>query len=911
MPDWKPEILRRLAPLNLALTREAEIADELSQHVEDRYQELLSRGVTFEAAQRAALEELKDEDRLARDLRPVERQLYREPIAPGSEEPNFVEGILQDVRYAVRMLRKSPGFTAVAILTLALGIGATTAIFSVVDATLLHPLPYPRSEQLVRLMDNLPGAGTQDVGMSVPEWQDLQRSGVFEYVSPDFFANSNLTGSNQPTRTRFLGVAPNYFALLRVKPQLGRSFNAEDHSPGFLTEAVISDALWKQAFGSDPNILDRSIRIDNDLYRVIGVMPPGFHDPGRTSEERNIEIWGGTGFSAAPFPNPPLRNVRFLPGAIARLKTGLTIAAAQSRVDALVATLQKQFPDAYPQKSAWTVRLVPLKESVVGNVRQSLILLLGAVALVLLIGCVNIANLLLARSSARGREFAIRQSLGAARKRLIRQLLTESLLLSLLGGAAGLAVLFYVKGFLLQMIPETLPRLSEVSINWTVLFIALVASLIAGAAFGLAPALQTARLDLTHMLKLEGRGATGSGQQSRTRRLLVVTEFAFSLVLMIAASLLLRSFWDLATVHLGFVPQGVMMVRIWLPVPNDPRTDIYGTPAQESPFLRELLRRGRTLPGVEEIALGNSSAIPLNHAPLRFPLILEGSDAQSDRPLLVEGSFVTPGYFDVLGIPLLSGRAFTELDNENAPLVVLVNQSFTRTYWPNEGAVGKRLKLGAAASPWVTVIGVVADTRTESLAEESTPQVYAPLYKGRSKDLAIFLRGQIDPAAIPRQLREQVQAVNPELPVFGAETLNEVLSVSLSERRFSMEVVGLFALTALLLAGIGIYGVISYIVSERTHEIGIRLTLGAQKANIMQMVLRQGLGLATAGAAIGLIGALVVSHLMVGLLYGVSPADPLTFVSVTIVLTVVALVACYIPARRAMRVDPMVALRYE
>jgi predicted permease len=820
----------------------------------------------------------------------------------------FIENLLQDLRYAMRLFAKSPGFAAVAILTMALGIGATTAIFSVVDATLLHPLSYPQPEQLVRIQDDLPGVGALDAGMSEPEWKDLQRSGIFQYVSPEGGGSVNLTGASQPARIAFLTVAPNYLALLGVKPELGRWFDPEDQTPGFTLEVLISHGLWKRTFGGDPQILGRSLRLDNDVYHVIGVMPAGFHDPGRTTEQRNTELWAAAGFAAAPAP-PPLRSSRIFLGVIARLKPGLTIAAAQSQLDALVASLQKQFPADYPLESAWRARLVPLKESVVGDVHQPLLMLLGAVGLVLLIGCVNVANLQLARASARGREMAIRRALGAARARLVRQLLTESLLLSLFGGITGLTILFCTKRFLLSVVPDSLPRLNDISINWSALLFALVASVVAGAIFGLAPALQAGRLDLTNALKVEGRGTTGSGEQARTRRILVVTEFALSLVLMIAAGLLLRSFWDLFNVPLGFEPENVMAVRMWLPVPNDPKTDIYGTASDEAPFIREILRRGRTLPGVKEIAVGGIESIPLNHGRNLMSLSLEGRDTGSDQRPLVEGSTVTPEYFSLLGIPVLRGRLFSDMDSENAPKVVVVNEAFARTCWPNENPLGKHLKLGRTTTPWNTVVGIIADARTESLEQASVPQIYRSLYQTPGKELAIFLRGGLDPAAIPEQVRQQVQSVDPELPVFGGVTLSEVVSGSLSQRRFSMEMVLLFALTALLLAGLGIYGTISYVVSERTHEIGIRLALGAETGEILRMILRQGLELAIAGATVGLVGALIVSHLMTGLLYAVTPTDPLTFVGVTTVLTSVALAACYMPARRATKVEPMLALR--
>lgn len=825
----------------------------------------------------------------------------------------------RDIRYALRMLGNAPGFTTIAVLTIALGIGATTAIFSVVHATLLHPLPFPRPQELVSIEDNLQGAGAHDVGMSQPEWQDLQHSGVFEYVSPAWFDENNLTGSSRPARVRLLIVAPNYFALLGVKPQSGKIFNPENYSPGLLEEVVISDGLWKGAFGGDPHILGKNMRMDTDLYQIVGVMPAGFHAPGRSAEERNIDVWAATSFYGAPMPDHPPRSRRNLPTAIARLKPGLTIAAAQSQLDAFVAALQKQFPEDYPPQSAWKVRLVPLQERVVGNVGHALILLLGAVGLVLLIGCVNVANLLLARASARGREMAIRQALGAARTRLTRQLLTESLVLSLLGGMAGLAVLFSTKSLLLRLLPDTLPRLNEMTINGPVLLFALGACVLAGTVFGVAPALHAGRLDLIHMLKQEGRGSSGSGERARTRRALVVTEFALSLVLMIAAGLLLRSFWDLLNVQLGFNPGSVMTVRTRLPYPNDPKTDIYSTPTQEAVFLREILRRVKTLRGVEEAALGDTASIPLDQSQRELKVISEGqfflavedSDTQSEKATVVERSSVTPYYFHVLGIPLLRGRLFNDFDTDKTAQVAVINEAFARQYWPTQNPLGKRFRKAGAVSPWITVIGLVADARTESVAEAGVPKAYLDLYQTGAKHLAIVLRGHLDAAAIPDEVRAQVQSVDPTLPVFGAQTLNETVSVSLAERRFSMEMIALFALAALLLAALGIYGVISYMVSERTHEIGIQLALGAHPRRIMQMVLRQGMSLAIAGATIGVAGALMVSHLMAGLLYGVRPTDPVTFIGVTTMLTVVAIAACYIPARRAMRVDPMVALRHE
>jgi predicted permease len=884
---------------------EADLDKELRFHYENQVADKVRSGIAESEARRLTRIEFGGIEQVKEDCRERRGTMG-------------LESLLQDLRFALRMFARSPGFSAIAILTMALGIGATTAIFSLVDATLLHPLPFPHPEELVRIEDDLPGAGATDAGISIPEFKDLQRSGIFQYVVLQIFGSANLTGASQPSRMQYEGVSPGYFAMLGVKPQLGHTFNPQDQTPGISPDVVISDGLWKRVFGSDPHVVGRSLRADNDLYRVIGVMPPGFRDPGRTVDQRNTEQWAALGFSDDP-ASTPNRSVRLPLETVGRLKPGLTLAAAQSRLDALAASLRKQFPDDYPADSKWSVRLVPLKENLVGNVRQSLILLFAAVAVLLLIGCVNVANLLLARASARSREMAVRQTLGAARQRLVRQLLTESLLLSLLGGVAGLVILFCMKGFLVRLIPESLPRLNDLSINWTVMLFALAASIAAGIIFGLAPARQAGRVDLAHTLRMEGRGSKGSTLQTRTRRVLVVTEFALSLVLMVAAGLLLRSFWDLYKVPLGFNPQHVMSVQLWLPSPNDPKTDIYGTAAQEAVFARELLRRSRLLPGVQEAALGAEPSIPLQHDGNPSPLIMEGRQTQSKQPPLVERSEVTPQYFHLLEIPVLRGRLFNDGDNENAPLVAVINQAMAETYWRGENPLGKRLKVGRgregiglhASKSWITIVGVVADARTESLANASVPQLYLSLYQDTPKELAIFLRGDLNASAIPKEVRAMVQSVNPELPVYGAKTLNDAVSASLEQRRFSMDIVAAFAITALLLAVLGIYGVISYIVSERTRDIGIRLALGAQRGEIMAMVLCQGLGLAAAGAALGLVGSVIVSHLMAGLLFGVMPSDPLTFVGVTLVLTGVALAACYIPARRAIRVDPMIALRYE
>ena len=930
MPDWQPEIARRLASFDLDPGHEAAVISELAQHLDQHYLDLLIKGVAEKDAYTAVLAGLDKGEVLAGLRKHIESRERSHASSSSSSTtaagPTFaqlateflnLETFVQDLRYGLRALRRSPGFASIAILTIALGMGATTAIFSVVDATLLSPLPFPHPERLVTIEDDLPGMGAEDVGMSQPEWEDLQHSGIFENVSPTWFDENNLTGTDRPARVRILLVAPSYFVLLGIKPQLGRTFNPQDHSPGLIPEVVISDGLWKRDFGSDPHVLGKSIRMDTDLYRIVGVMPPRFDAPGRNGEERNIEIWASTNFYGTPMPDHPPRNRRNLPTALARLKDGVTLEAAQSQMDLVVASLKRAFPADYPQQSRWRVRLVPLKQVLVGNVRQSLILLLAAVTLVLLIACVNVANLLLARASTRTREIAIRHALGVGQPRLVRQLLTESLSLSLMGGIASMAILLGAKNLLLRMVPESLPRLNAISINWTILGFAAGCYLLAGLIFGLAPALHASRLDVNQALKLGGRAVTASGDQAHTRRLLVITEFALSMVLVISASLLLRSFWKLLNVQLGFNPENVVTVRTRLPYPNDPTIDKYRTPAQQAPFIRELLRRGRTLAGVQAVAIGDTASVPLDESQRELNIIaegqfffsIEGRDVQTDQPLSAEYSRVTPEYFQLLKIPLLRGRVFNDSDDDKAPQAAVVNEAFAQTYFPNQNPIGQAFKSTKPNSPWIRVVGVMANARTESLARANVPQIYRDLYQTGAKHLAVFLRGQIDTSTILERLREQIESVDPSLPVFGAQTLEQTVSASLAERRFSMQMVSLFALTALLLAALGIFGVISYIVSERTHEFGLRLALGADRDNILRLVLREGLRLALLGTIVGVAGGLLVSQAIKGVLYGVKASDPTTFAAGALCLLAIAVIACFVPAWRATRVDPMLALR--
>jgi predicted permease len=821
--------------------------------------------------------------------------------------------IWHDLRYASRMLRNKPGFTAVAIITLSLGIGANTAIFSVVDAVLLRPLPFPKPENIVLVRDDLTGRQAENVGISVEELKDFQeRSGVFEEVSALWPIDANLTGSDRPERIEVLAVSPNYFSLLGATAQLGRVFGPQDQAAGFAEGVVISDGLWRRLFASDPNVLGRKVYMDTDLYSIVGVMPPGFRHPGKTLRN-DVEMWATAGFTGTPFPSPPARNQRMLPGAIGRIRPELTVPQAQAKLDSFVANLRSEFGKDYPPEAGWSVRLMPARETLVGNVQTTLLMLLGAVGLVLLIGCVNIANLLLARSSGRQREMAIRLAMGAGRKRLVMQLLIESLLLSFLGGAVALLIVALLKNVLLSLVPANTPRLHEVGVNASVLLFVFFISTLTGLLFGLIPALQASRPDLVVHLKEGTQGAGSGARHHRFRSGLVVVEFALSLMLMIAAGLLLRSFGRLLEVNPGFDSSNVLLARIWLPVPNNPERDPYRPAAKRTGFIKEVLRRTSALPGVKYAAIGGGNAVPLMDETNPGVFTIEDQPAIEGNLPRSKFTAVSPDYFRVLGTPLVRGRFFESGDDVDAARVALIDETMVRRFFPNTDPIGRHIKPGPRESkaPWLTIAGVVGNIKTDGFDKPDQPHIYLPIFQNPGYSMAVYVRTEGDPAGLAQALRQQVQEVDPNLPLFGEQTMDDLISASLAQRRFAMRVVALFGVLALFLAGIGIYGVMAYSVTQRTREIGIRLALGASRASILNWLLRQGMRLTLIGVAVGLVGALALTRLLRGLLFGIAPTDVVTYGGLTLLLAAVSLLACYIPARRATKVDPLIALRYE
>jgi predicted permease len=823
-----------------------------------------------------------------------------------------VVSFVQDLRYGLRMLLKSPGFTTVAVLTLALGIGANVATFSVVYAVLLRPLPFPQPEQLVRVFDDLRGPNEQDVGMSAPELWDLQdRSGVFQEISAVAPSNSAVGGGDRTVRAESLVTSPGYFALLGAKPQLGRVYTSQDAVPGFMEPVVISDGFWRRNYGSDPNIIGRKMRLDSDLYTIVGVMPPGFRHPGRTLDT-DVEVWIATGFNALPFPVPAVRSLRMIPGAIGRLKPGLTVARAQSRLDAYTSQLSRQYPAEYPARATWAVRLVPVKEDLVGPQRTELFILFGAVGFVLLIACVNIANLLLARSSGRRREIAIRLVMGASRARLAAQLLTESTLLSLISGVVSIVTVLFLKNAIISLAPADIPRLNEVNVSASVLFFAFLISVLTGVLFGLAPALQATNPNQIENLREGGRGSGAGRRHTRLSRILVVLEIAFSIVLLAGAGLLLRSFWRVLEVRPGFNPSHLTTVQIWMPISNNPASDPYALDEKRAAFLQEVFRRVSVLPGVEQLTISGNDTLPMNSGRNYSPFSIPAHAADSERNPIADVAVVDTQYFRTMDVPLIAGRNFTVSDTSKTRQVAVIDQTLARRYWPGEDPLGQQINFGFGGGPQgVTIVGVVGDIKSDGFDAPSVPHIYVPLGQLAPVNAVVFLRSKGDVEHLGEAVRQEVENIDPNVPVHSISTMDQIITRSLADRRFALELLGIFAAVALLLAAVGIYGVMAYSFSQRTHEVGIRIALGAQRTDILRMALGEGMRTVVIGLASGLVGAAIVTRLFRSLLFNVAPADPITFLSVSSILAAVALFACYIPAQRATRVDPLVALREE
>jgi predicted permease len=825
-----------------------------------------------------------------------------------------METLLQDIRYAWRRLVKKPAFTIVAVLTLALGVGANTAIFSIVNAVLLRPLPFPDPEGLVRIVVNEPGVGLRDVRFSKPELDDLEtRAGVFSAISPIFEGSEIVTGGAQPERVEGVNTSFGYYAMLGVKPQLGRLFGAQDFTPGFAAEAVISDALWRRSYGADRSVIGRTIRLDNDPLTIIGVLPPDFRHPGPTIGG-DAEVFAAGGFSGEPFP-PPLRGTRVLGGAIGRLKPGLTLEEAQRRLTAFAGQIRRDYPGDYPPETQWTVEIQPLQKTLTGDVRPMLLVLLGAVILIVLTVSLNIAHLLLARASERQQEMAVRLALGASRGRMIRQMLTESMLLSLLGGAAGIATAAATLGVMLRFVPSNLPRLSEVRIDGVVLAFALAMSILTGVVFGLVPALHSVKSAVSSALREGGRGSGSGAKTGRVRDVLVVSELAFAVILMVGAGLLLRTLRDLLHQDPGFNPTRVVAANLQLPNPNEPEQDPYRDIPRRTVFDRALLQRVQAIPGVELAAI-TSSLPTTNPNPNAFGglrnegFAIEGRPVELSQDLHAERIRISPDYFQVIRASLVRGRAFTEHDDANGALVAIIDESTARKYWPGSDPLGRRVRFGRdATAPWTTIVGVVNDLKSDGLDVAGIPHIYVSLYQDNTKRLSVVLRTALPAALIEPKIRSAIQGVDPTLPLFDVSSLNDVLDRSVASRRLSADLVGGFAGLAVLLASIGIYGVLAYIVGQRSREIGIRMALGARPGDILSMFLRKGVALASMGIVAGLIASASTASLMASVLYGVRPHDPTVFLIVPLILLAVAALASYLPAHRATKVNPMSALR--
>ncbi len=874
---------------------ERELSEELQFHLEQKTQQYIGSGLNAEEARRRARREFGGVEQSKENCRDTRRV-------------NFIETLVQDIRFGLRMLRKSPGFTAVAVLTLTLGIGATTAVFSLVSAILLKPLPLPNPDRIV--LPELVSPPGVNLGSEYFPWGQIQfrfltrDSHPFQAVAAFQNDSFNLTGSGDPAFLDGFRVSVEFFPALGISPVLGRSFTAEEDQPGHENEVVLSDQLWRDHFGSDRNILGKAVHLNGYAYTVVGVMPAGFVFP-RAEEmpssfnfPREAQLWVPLAVGEAPKGGPSELAV------IGRLKPDVTIPQAQAAMDMVT----KHAEQKDPQWKGWfNTRVVPLTRQIVGDTQRPLQLILGAVGIVLLIACSNVANLLLARSLGRRREFTLRAALGADRARLIRQLLTESLLIAATAGAISLllakAGIYFVKTFG----PSNLPRLQEVTLDLPVFAFALCVSLATGLLFGLAPAIGATHENLADALK-QGSQRTGVSPTSpNLRNTLLVSQVALALVLVISAGLLTRTFFHILGANAGFNPDRVLTFQLPLPALK------YADQNHLVTFYRGALERLRFIPGVQSAGIGET--VPMGGEGESTGIRMPDHPGANQKELpFANYTIISPGYLSSIGTPILRGRDFLESDTADSLPVAIVNAAMEKKYWPEHGALGKQVGPAGPRYPLLTIIGVVPDVKHISLREETVPEMYV-VYTQKPwpsmLNLRVALRTKTDPASMTTSVRDAIHSLDPDLPLAKVTTLGALVDDSLSQPRFAMVLLASFGVLALLLASIGMYGVISYSVAQRTQEMGIRMALGAERGNVFGMVLGQGARLAGLGIAIGLVAALGVTRLMADFLYGVRPADPLTFAVVSLLLAGVALFACYIPARRATRVNPMVALRYE
>jgi len=803
-----------------------------------------------------------------------------------------MDSLIKDIRYGLRSLLKRPGFTAIALIALALGIGANTAIFSLVNAVILQPLPYPDPDRLVWVYGNIRNGGSR-ASISPPDFLDYRaQNKTFEQfaASGTLPLHRNLTGNGEPERLTVSGVTGNYFQTFGVVPALGRGFSLENEKTGQDQVTVLSHALWQKRFAGDPNIINKTIILDGKACEVIGVMPADLRLP------QAADLWMPLTFDVDP--DMKIRKAHFL-RPIGRLKAGVSLAQAQSDTDVIARQLEQQFPDS---NMGWNLRLLSLRDQLTGSSRTPLFILFGAVGLVLLIACANVANLLLVRAAARQKEIALRTALGASRLRILRQMITESLLLAILGGALGALLATWGVELLVKLSENSLPATAKIKVDGTVLGFTLLVSLLTGILFGLAPAFRTMKLNLIDSLKDGARGAAENTLRNRTRSLLVIFESAVAVMLLIGAGLLIRSLIELQQVNPGFDANNVLTLRV------DLARKKYDTAEKAASFFHDLETRITNLPGVE--AAGLITELPLSGQLNDIPFTVEGRPpVRPDQEFDADFRRVNQQYFSALHIPLLRGRNFTEQEVQQGDKVLVVSQQLVDAVFPNEEPLGKRL-ISAMGNQAFEIIGVVGDIRHQSLAGQPFPMMYMPTRQTGGMNVVIRTQND-DPLSLVSSVRKEVQTIDPEQPIAAIKTMNDWVASSVAAPRYRTTLLALFAALSMVLAATGIYGVMSYSVTQRTHEIGVRMALGARRVDVLKLVVRQGMILTLVGVVLGLGGALALTRVMETLLFGVTAKDPVTFGVVAALLIAVAFIACFVPARRATKVDPLVALRYE